>query len=339
MSIDPRRLLGLAFASADLLVEIRDGKICMALGAAQRIVGQSEAALTGKVWRDLFAPCDQPLMDAIFACADDGARRGPVVARLAGPTERHVSVVMRALPENGGRLSCALTSSQAPSPTVGPEGLHPRDSFEDIARGLFEAARVTGIELELAMIEFAGLGDRRAALPRAEAEVLDAQVAGAVRAESHGGAAATRLSDDRFAVLRAKDENTENLTRRLSHMLQLDATAHVVPLDVGTASARAMRALRYALDDFLPVDLQVFQAAGKGPVDARLVEWVPDDPGHRAIPAGRIAGLVVFRPDRGAFAPAGQDGLFPGFGQGAPRDRQRRDASVHDLTSCASPAF
>ena len=251
MSINPRRLLGLAFASADLLVEIGEGKICMALGAAQRIVGQSEAALTGKIWRDLFAPCDQPLMDAIYACADDGARRGPVVVSLAGPTERHVSVVMRALPENGGRLSCALTSCQAPSPPVSHEGLHPRESFEDIAKGLFEAARVTGIELELAMIEFAGLGDRRAALPSAEAEVLDAQVAGAVRAESHGGSAATRLSDDRFAVLRARDTGTDGLTRRLSQVLAMDATAHVVSLEVGTASARAMRALRYALDDFL----------------------------------------------------------------------------------------
>lgn len=251
MSIDPRRLLGLAFASADLLLEIRDGKITMALGAAQRILGQGEAALNGKVWRDLFASPDQPLMDAIVACADDGARRGPVIMRLAGPSERHVSVIMRALPENGGRISCALTSSQAPSPAVGPEGLHPRESFEDIAKGLFEAARVTGIELELAMIEFAGLDERRAALPTAEAEVLDAQVASAVRAESHGGAAATRLSSDRFALLRAKDENPENLTRRLTQMVDLDATAHVVSLDGGAASARAMRALRYAVDDFL----------------------------------------------------------------------------------------
>ncbi|ALL12780.1 EAL domain-containing protein [Caulobacter henricii] len=256
MSIDPRRLLGLAFASADLLVEIRDGTIDMALGAAQRIVGLNEAALTGKVWRDLFCPSDQALMDAIIACADDGARRGPVIVRLAGPTERHVSVVMRALPENGGRLSCALTTSQAPSPAVGSDGLHPRESFEDIAKGLFEAARVTGIELELAMIEFAGLGERRAALPQSEAEVLDAHVAGAVRAESHGGAAATRLSDDRYAVVRAKDENTDNLTRRLSHMLELDASAHVVSLEPGNASARSMRALRYALDDFLSEGLK-----------------------------------------------------------------------------------
>ncbi|OZA74754.1 MAG: hypothetical protein B7X77_08090 [Caulobacter sp. 39-67-4] len=34
-------------------------------------------------------------------------------------------------------------------------------------------------------------------------------------------------------------------------MVDLDATAHVVSLEVGSASARAMRALRYAMDDFL----------------------------------------------------------------------------------------
>ena len=251
MSIDPRRLLGLAFASADLLIEIRDGKIDMVLGAAQRILGQSEAALTGKVWRDLFTDVDQSLMDAILACADDGARRGPVSLRLAGPGERQVSVVMRALPENKGRISCAVTASQPTSPKVNGEGLHPRESFEDIAKGLFEAARVTGLELELAMIEFSGLKDKRANLPQAEAEALDLQVAGAVRAESHGGAAATRLSHDRFAVLRAKDDNPENLTRRLGHMVSLDVAAHVVTLEAGALPARAMRALRYALDDFL----------------------------------------------------------------------------------------
>lgn len=251
MSIDPRRLLGLAFASADLLIEIRDGKIDMALGAAQRILGQSEAALTGKVWRDLFAPADRPLIDAILACADDGARRGPVVLRLAGEPERHVSLVMRALPENKGRLSCAVTSGQPASPRVGESGLYARESFEDIAKGLFEAARVTGLELELAMIEFSGLGDRRAALPPAEAEALDIQVVGAIRAESHGGSAATRLSDDRFAVLRPKDESAENLMRRLGRVVSMDVAAHVVSMEAGSAPARALRALRYALDDFL----------------------------------------------------------------------------------------
>ena len=251
MSIDPRRLLGLAFASADLLVEIRDGKIELALGAAQRIIGLSEGALTGKVWRDLFTTCDQPLIDAILACADDGARRGPIVLRLAGPAERHVSLVMRVLPENKGRLSCAVTAGQPAAPACGKDGLHGRESFDDIAKGLLEAARATGLELELAMIEFAGLGDRRAGLSSAEAEALDCKVVGAVRAESHGGSTATRLSDDRFAVLRAKEDGPENLIRRLGQAVSMDVAAHVVSLEGGAAPARAMRAMRYAIDDFL----------------------------------------------------------------------------------------
>lgn len=251
MSIDPRRLLGLAFASADLLVEIRDGKIDLVLGATQRLLGQNEAALTGKVWRDLFAPCDQPLMDAILACIDDGLRRGPVTLRLAGTSERHVSVVLRALPENKDRVSCAITSGRPASPALDDTGLHGREAFEDIAKGLFEVARVTGLELELAMVEFAGLGDLRADLSSQEIEAMDLWVASAVRAESLGGAAATKLSPDRFALLRAKDESIESLVRRLGRIVSLDAAAHAVSLEGGAAPSRAMRALRYALDDFL----------------------------------------------------------------------------------------
>lgn len=96
MSIDPRRLLGLAFASADLLVELRDGQVRLVLGAAQRIMGRSEAALTGATWTSLFHPDDRPLMASILASADDGQRRGPIVLRLADDETRHVGVILRA---------------------------------------------------------------------------------------------------------------------------------------------------------------------------------------------------------------------------------------------------
>lgn len=297
MSIDPRRLLGLAFASADLLAEIRDGKVVMALGAAQRIVGQSEIALTGKVWRDLFVPADQALMDSILSCCDDGARRGPVVLRLAGPSERHVSVIMRALPENGGRISCAITSSQPAGPPLQADGLHPRDSFEDIAKGLFEAARVTGLELEMAMIEFAGLGARRAGLPQDEAEALDARVSGAVRAESHAGSAATRLSDDRFALVRSKSENPENLAKRLGRMMDMEVTAQVVPMEASPPTpARSLRALRYALDDFLREGL-------KDPQPLNLAEAMNRSVKRTLAQAGALSATVAQRRFNLAFQP------------------------------------
>ncbi len=223
----------------------------LALGAAQKVMGQSEAALAGKPWRDFFHEDDQALMDAVLACADDGVRRGPVVLRLVGDEPRHVRVILRALPENDGRISCAVTAAQAAGPRLEPGGLQPRESFDDIAKGLFEAARVTGLELELAMVEFAGLGAMREGLTPDEAAALDIRVAGAVRSESHGGSAATRLSSERFALLRAKDDRPENMVKRLTKMVSAEASAHVVPLEGGSGSTRAMRALRYALDDFL----------------------------------------------------------------------------------------
>lgn len=251
MSLDPRRLLGLAFASADLLVELQGGKVRLALGAAQKVMGKSESALSGKAWVDLFHADDQPLMEAMLGCADDGVRRGPVVLRLAGPGERNVRVVLRALPDNDGRVSAALTAAQPAGPPLNASALQPRESFDDIAQGLFEAARVTGIELELAMVEFSGLANMRQGLSPAEAAALDVRVASALRAEAHAGAAATKLSDDRFALLRQRDDRPENMIKRLTRMVSAEASAHLVPLESGGGSARALRALRYALDDFL----------------------------------------------------------------------------------------
>ena len=251
MSIDPRRLLGLAFASADLLVELRDGRVRLALGAAQKVMGQNEASLTGKPWTQLFSPDDQPMIDAMLACADDGVRRGPVVLRLAGAEPRHVRVILRALPENEGRVSCAVTAAQPAGPRLAPGELQPRESFDDLAKGLFEAARVTGLELELAMVEFTGLTDLREGLAPKEAAELDVKVASAIRAESHGGSAATRLSAERFALLRQRDDQPDNMMKRLTKMVSAEAAAHMVPLEAGGGSTRALRALRYALDDFI----------------------------------------------------------------------------------------
>ena len=251
MSIDPRRLLGLAFASADLLLEVENGRVTLALGAAQRIMGQDERTLTGRAWRDLFTAADRPLIDAATSATDDGLRHGPITVRMAGGAARHVNLTMRALPDNGGRISVSVTPAPAPSGQVDAEGLRTREGFEDIARGLFEAARVTGLELELAMVDFLGLGAVREQLSKPEARALDLRLAGAVRAESHAGGMATRLSPDRFALVRAKADHSDDMAARLSRATAVQADAHVVPIDGGVAPSRGLKALRHALDDFL----------------------------------------------------------------------------------------
>jgi len=251
LSIDPRRLLGLAFASADLLLEVENGRVGLALGAAQRIMGQDERTLMGRAWRDLFTAADRPLIDAATSVCDDGQRHGPITVRMAGDPPRHVNLTLRALPDNGGRISVSVTPAPTPSGQTDAEGLRDREAFEDIARGLFEAARVTGLELELAMVDFLGLDSVRLQLSQPEARALDQKLAGAVRAESHAGAMATRLSPDRFALVRAKPDHPDDMAQRLTRATAMQAAAHVVPIDSGVAPARGLKALRYALDDFL----------------------------------------------------------------------------------------
>ncbi|MDP3594488.1 MAG: EAL domain-containing protein, partial [Phenylobacterium sp.] len=66
MSLGPQRLLGFAFASADLLLEItQDGQISFAIGASEALSGSAETALVGRAWRDFIDPRDQMMLAAL----------------------------------------------------------------------------------------------------------------------------------------------------------------------------------------------------------------------------------------------------------------------------------
>jgi hypothetical protein len=83
--IAPHRRLGLAFASADLLVEVSpEGKIEFAVGAAAILGGYGERVLIGRGWREFVDPRDQGPVESLFLGIEDAARQGPIVARLAG---------------------------------------------------------------------------------------------------------------------------------------------------------------------------------------------------------------------------------------------------------------
>ncbi len=256
MSSAVRRLAGFAFTSADLLLEIdKADRITFVLGAAQGVFGKSEQALMGSDWRPLIADDDRALMVAMLAVLDDGARRGPVQLRLAaGGT---ITLTARMLAENPGLACCAITpcarAAMAPKPG---SILQERGAFEELARSLTEVARVTGQDFELAMVEFTGLEAARNAMAGPEAERLDRQVAGALRAEAQGGGAATHLAGDRYALLRERGEAVELMAKRMIRAIQsqtpglaLTSSALSVPVE-SAAAGRLTRALRYALDDF-----------------------------------------------------------------------------------------
>ncbi|WP_269716245.1 EAL domain-containing protein [Caulobacter sp. NIBR2454] len=113
MTLDPYRLLGLAFASSDLLLELDDyGRITFVAGAEHGVLGSDLVPLTGVMLLDLFAPSERERLHGFLLGLADGGRHGPIVLAPASDPERPVSLSARRLAENANRICCALT--QAP---------------------------------------------------------------------------------------------------------------------------------------------------------------------------------------------------------------------------------
>jgi hypothetical protein len=84
LPIAPHRLLGFAFASADLLLEVsKSGQIAFAIGASEALSGAPETELAGRAWRDFVDVRDRPMLQALFDGLADGRRGGPIVITLA----------------------------------------------------------------------------------------------------------------------------------------------------------------------------------------------------------------------------------------------------------------
>ncbi len=112
MAIGSHRLIGFAFASADLLIEVSaGGAIAFALGAGEALSGAPETALVGRAWRDFVDPADHEMLAMFFAGLEPGARAGPVLVRLAA-AERAATLTAFRLPQNDGAVSCALSRAR-----------------------------------------------------------------------------------------------------------------------------------------------------------------------------------------------------------------------------------
>ena len=258
MTIAPHRLLGFAFASADLLLEVsRTGQIAFAIGASEALSGAPETELAGRAWRDFVDVRDRPMLQALFDGLADGRRGGPIIVTLAsvansGP-ERAAALQAFRLPGNDGAISCALTRA-APK---GSHSLHDKSDFEAVTSALFETAKATGQELELAMVEMGGLSNLLQRVGPEASKALEQRLVGALRAQSHGGAAAADFGSDRYALIRQQGESSDGLTRRLLKLLNLTAADGVAPVATAIAlkseasPSQVIRAIRYSLDSFI----------------------------------------------------------------------------------------
>jgi EAL domain-containing protein (putative c-di-GMP-specific phosphodiesterase class I) len=260
LSIGSHRLLGFAFASADLLLEISSsGLVSYALGASEAISGSQEDDLVGRPWRAIVDEGDWPMVEALFDGLETGRRGGPVLVRLRAEdgVARAATLSAFTVPENDEALSCAL-SFAAPEAAPPPGQLHDRKAFEDLTTALLQTAKATGADLELALVELAGLAAAREAASGEARKKLETRLAGVLRAQAHGGHAATELGEERFALVRARGEGPEALSRRVAKLMEADGhqirpVADVIPLKTegDGGSRQTVRALRYSLDNYL----------------------------------------------------------------------------------------
>jgi EAL domain-containing protein (putative c-di-GMP-specific phosphodiesterase class I) len=263
LQIAPHRLLGFAFASADLLMEVGpDEEITFAVGAAATLAGDAERSLIGRSWREFVDLRDHCLIESVLGGVESGGRQGPVVARLASPGSngpQAFSLCACRLPQNGSAISCAVTGAGMPMIGGREGGLHDRDDFEAVIKSLFENARTTGQELELAFVEMAGLEALARTLPEETGRALKERAAGVLRAQSHGGTAASELANDRYSlIVRAIGENPEALTARVAKLMGLMAefgsvtfSSQTTALNGDVSPSQIIRAIRYAIDDFV----------------------------------------------------------------------------------------
>lgn len=250
----PHRFLGFGFAGADLLLEIKpDGRVTFGLGAGESVVGVPDTALSNKPWTSFVAAEDHGMVEAMFAGMGESARAGPIVVGIATPEgqpPRFASLTAIRLPQNQGSVSCALARATG----RGPAGLHSRDSFESRAAELLAGATQ---ELELAFIELGGLGKCDI-----DPNMLQALVAGILRAQAYRGEAPTALGTERYAMIRAREDSVESLVGRIDKTLAnagvrgISTGAAAVPMTGLDRPRQVTQALRFALNQVMEHGLE-----------------------------------------------------------------------------------
>ncbi len=243
------RLLGFAFAAADLLIEVTpNGRIAFAMGAGEALIGLTDAAMTKRRWFDLVDPSDHPMLQSMFGGLLDGARAGPVTIKVATPKdapERFATLTAMRMPGNKQAISCVLSRANA----RGPAGLQSRESFEARASTLLSQA---SHDLDLTFIELAGLSLSEKAA--ADPEKLQAVVAGILRAQAYQGEAPAAIGPDRYALLKDSLEPSEVLIERVGRILSGEGYGDVAPASASvpmtgvTQPKQVIKALRYAVE-------------------------------------------------------------------------------------------
>lgn len=246
------RLLGLAFASADLLLEINGERVVtLALGASPVPGADLSKTLSSQPLDSLLCRASRKVVDTVLRAVKPGVRSTPVdiLADCGGGYVRRARFSAFELPDNASAVSCAITWEGPPFALEIPQA----PSLLD-ARGLINRVRdslgATGSpgELAFAFIEVPGLGE--AADERVQRATV--RIEAVLQGASLDGESAARLSPERFALLRDVTNECDIVAEvaEAAHAEGVTLTAGSTQIALSRETPRGMilKALRFALD-------------------------------------------------------------------------------------------
>ncbi len=253
-----RSLLGMAFASADLLMEVDDaGRIALALGASPN--GADTESLQGQLLADLVVPGSRATVSEALGRRAAARETVAVQVHWGAAKVREAELKIFGLPELAPRLSCALTYRGKPGVMPAPETGAPPPPLAD-GEGLMRQVRAAmdGLTvqqrsaLSFTFVDLPGVREHREG-PQGQA-LMDA-LSQLLQSASWNGASAARLSDERYALL-GQPPGIDQLNGDLERLMERHG-AEIAPKTVSAPVPHmpdplpTLRALRMALDGFL----------------------------------------------------------------------------------------
>ncbi len=266
------RYIAFSLAAADLLVEVDDSfRIVSTLGATQALLSKGAGELKGRDICAVFAPNDRSFARRLLQRARAAGRIEPCSLHLEQPGGRPLLVNLGAcyLPNQDNSTFVSLTvlsdAVVVSSDARDASGLLGRDDYMNVAR------RALGHDSEqspsqMKLVRLQGLSGVIRGLTKDKSNLLLGEIGSVLRAQSMGGNAAARLSDEEFGYLAPAKGDTatpESLSRDIAGVakaagLPADAIKPSVmnfSLNTGNLDEDSVaRALSYALNNFCQSD-------------------------------------------------------------------------------------
>lgn len=242
------RLLGLAFASSDALIELDSaGRVAFALGAGPEPGQDVGVAWTGKPLESLLHHGGGGIVETLLELGP-GHRcpRTQILVTVGADRVRRASLRAFILPQLAPAISCAI-AYEGPAIPVGDLDTPPLADAEGFLAGA--AAVVSdGHELALDFIDVRGLDG----LPDMVAAKVHRRIEATLQSAAAHGSTAAQITAERFALLRAggdtRDLAAEVVEAGRAEGVSLEADSFSSTVPPGSDTLCVLRAMRFAIE-------------------------------------------------------------------------------------------